>query len=239
MLYIQPTRAEAGRYLPSRAEDQFELRTRWLELQDSPEPWGRWIALLRTRKLTVEANYALYRQRRQRARQSSSLLKLPMLAIAWWEEAIPRLLYGTVHLLEEAPLRILYTIAITLLLGTVVFAGASFRGSMIPTNRDAYDSGQGVAKAAMRHYPPFNPFIYTLENTVPLVKLGMDDKWTPDTQPNPTPPCDNWCWLSKSANKIPIFRNYAFLATTRWLLIFAGWFQAAVLGAALTSRFKS
>jgi hypothetical protein len=68
----------------------------------------------------------------------------------------------------------------------------------------------------MEHYPPFQPFVYTLENALPMAKLGIDDKWMPD----------------------PTRGSYLFLATSRWLLILLGWFYAGVLGAALSGRFK-
>lgn len=71
-------------------------------------------------------------------------------------------------------------------------------------------------------YPTLNPFIYTLENAVPLVKLGQDEKWAPDRRY----PGTNW------------FTNYWFLVWSRWLLILSGWIQATILAAALADRFK-
>jgi hypothetical protein len=62
-----------------------------------------------------------------------------------------------------------------------------------------------------------------LENSLPLVKLGQDDKWAPDSSLTPK----HW------------FTNYQFLAGFRWSLILAGWAQATILAAALSNRFKT
>jgi hypothetical protein len=72
-------------------------------------------------------------------------------------------------------------------------------------------------------YPPFNPFIYSLENVLPLVKLGQDDKWAPDAAHKPR----------------VLFASYRLLAWLRWVLIIAGWVQVTVLAAAVGSQFKS
>jgi hypothetical protein len=45
--------------------------------------------------------------------------------------------------------------------------------------------------------------------------------------------------LGPSLNWLGWFNSYGFLTVTRWVIILLGWFQAAVLGAALTNRFKS
>jgi hypothetical protein len=76
--------------------------------------------------------------------------------------------------------------------------------------------------------------LYTLENSVPLVKLGMDEKWMPDPKHKPQPWFPQFRWL----DWLGWFNSYWFLVTSRVLLIFLGWFQAGVLGAALLRRFK-
>ena len=98
---------------------------------------------------------------------------------------------------------------------------------MITTTRDK--DGRPLAGGALVHCPPFQPFIYTLENAVPLVKLGMDDKWTPD------PAHDGKAWFPQYPwlNWLGWFNSYGFLNGSRQLIILLGWFQAAVLGAAV------
>jgi hypothetical protein len=83
-------------------------------------------------------------------------------------------------------------------------------------------------------YPPFHPFIYSLENAVPLVKLGMDAMWTPDPQHVPQlriPGVHVFGWQ-------PYLDDYWFLVFSRWFLIVWGWVQATVLAASLADRFR-
>ena len=133
--------------------------------------------------------------------------------------------------LQEAPLRILYPIALTLLVGTLIFAGAGRSDAMMESFRDESDA-KSLAQSA--HYPPFQPFVYTVDNAVPLVTLGMDKAWMPDRAHIARPwfPAHPWLdWLR-------VFNSYWFLAISRWLIILLGWFQATVLAAALSGRFK-
>jgi len=41
-------------------------------------------------------------------------------------------------------------------------------------------------------YLPFNPFIYSVENCIPLVKLGQDESWQPDPDPLRRVPARGW-----------------------------------------------
>jgi hypothetical protein len=159
-----------------------------------------------------------YEYRRLLAQKGHWYYRVPRIFIAW---------------LEASPLRVIILIVATLALGTLIFTGTSCSDAMISTARDK--DGQPLTGAALVHYPPFEPFVYTFENALPLVKLGVDDKWTPDPNHKGRPwfpryPCLNWLgW----------FNSYCFLAASRQALILLGWFQAAVFGLALTSRFKS
>lgn len=135
--------------------------------------------------------------------------------------------------LEENPYRILWLVSVTLLIGTLIFSAADRSGAMISTAREK--DGQPLAQTALKYYPPFSPFVYTLENALPLVKLGADDMWTPD----PAHAGKAWFPQYPSLHWLRWFNSYGFLVNARRFIILFGWFQAAVLGAALTSRFKS
>jgi hypothetical protein len=123
--------------------------------------------------------------------------------------------------LEEAPVRIAWSIAFFLLLGWLVFGHAAASGALAPTDAGAYQAFT-TGKPMPEAYPVLNPFMYTLENSVPLVHLGQDDKWAPDRSHVPT----------------AAFTGYWFLMWVRWALILLGWFQATVLAAALSGIFK-
>jgi hypothetical protein len=66
------------------------------------------------------------------------------------------------------------------------------------------------------------------------VKLGMDDKWSPDPDHQPQPWVQNVDWLKWTA----FFNWYWFLVVSRWFLILTGWIQATVFIAAVADRFK-
>ena len=124
--------------------------------------------------------------------------------------------------LEENPFRILYPLVLLLFVGTTLFSFASHSGLIAPTDKDAYIAWAGGNRFPAA-YPRFQPFVYALENALPLVKLGQDDKWAPN--PN-----------GRSRFK---FLQYRVLVISRWVLILLGWFQATLLAAAVGNRFKS
>jgi cytoskeletal protein CcmA (bactofilin family) len=196
-----------GSELPFKAEERIE----WLMLQD-PEHCskaGSWMQLrdlLERKGDRKGAKRVLYKLRCLQAEKEWFLRRSWTIAFAW---------------LEEAPSRIWRSIAFVLLLGSIVFGYAGSHGAIAPTESEAYKAfiaGSPLPSA----YPSLNPFVYTLDNAVPLVKLGQDEKWAPDRRY----PGTKW------------FTNYWFLMWTRWVLILSGWFQAGVLGAALLRRFK-
>jgi hypothetical protein len=163
-------------------------------------------ALLERKGDRKGAKYVLFRFRCLQAQKSRILWRWLKVAFAW---------------LEENPLRILCTMTFAVLLGWLVFGYAGAKGAIAPTESEAYKafiSGKSMPAA----YPTLNPVVYSLENAVPLMKLGQDEKWAPDRRY----PGTNW------------FTNYWFLMWARWLLILSGWVQATVLAAALSGRFK-
>jgi hypothetical protein len=200
-------------------------RIAWLELQPAknrlhPQPWVQLSKYLESIDNRVGAKHVLYKFRCLKAHNSRPLMSFVSVIFAW---------------LEERPVRIMYLVLFTLIVGTLIFAGASpdRSGAMVTTARDS--NGQPLSGAALSHYPKFQPFIYTLENTVPLVRLGIDDKWTLDPAHSgktlfPQRGCLNWLgW----------FNSYGFLTSFRYAIIFLGWFYAGLLGTAFTNRFKS
>jgi hypothetical protein len=138
--------------------------------------------------------------------------------------------------LEEAPIRICWSIALTLTVGWLIFAGAFSSGAMLASVQIQPNAvlSNGESKNLSAHYPLPQSFFYTLENAVPLVKLGMDEKWMPDPKHKPQPWFPQFRWL----DWLGWFNSYWFLVASRVLLICLGWFQAGVLGAALLRRFK-
>lgn len=123
-------------------------------------------------------------------------------------------------------------------LGWIVHRRAYRMGAMKPTEKeacDAFDLGE-----APPHYPPFNPLIYSIENCVPLVKLGQDDLWRAD--PNPQSRA-----APKTTGKLRGAVDSALDAIVpdwlvcpvalrwfRWIMIALGWLLATFFGAAIS-----
>ncbi|MGA3373678.1 MAG: hypothetical protein ABSC48_18170 [Terracidiphilus sp.] len=216
------------RELPLVARERID----WILLQGpdrrtEPQPWMQLRDLLERKGDRKGAKYVLRRFRYLQAQESWIL----------WRWA--RKLFA---LLEENPLRILWSIAFTLLIGTSIFAWAGSKQAMIETVRlqpamirsyeEAKTDSPVPNKPVSDHYPHFQPFVYTLENAVPLIKFGMDEKWAPDPRPELCQPWfPGWPWRY-------FLSTYAVLSFTRWMLIVWGWAQATILAASLVDRFK-
>ena len=129
-------------------------------------------------------------------------------------------------------------------LGWIVHRRAQRAGRMAPKDEEAYrefHAGRGLSKS----YPPFSPFIYSLENCAPfLVKLGQDDRWGPDPDPQPrvSPPatCKFWRLVDWLVDLLPDWAvTPRKLRCYRWLMIIVGWVLATFFVAGLTGIIKT
>jgi hypothetical protein len=199
---------ELGPEHPLKVRDRVE----WLQLQPpsdqaEPQPWMQLAALLRTKGDDDGAKRIIFELRRAQARTSNKLLRV-------WKIGFARLQQQLLWVL--APIVLITTAA------TCLFWFAGVRGAMAPTSKEAYHAWSTGSRMDAA-YPRFDPFIYSLENGLPLVKFGLDDKWAPDQAYKP-----------KDA-----IVSYDTLRWVRVILILLGWLQATVLAAAIGSRFKS
>jgi hypothetical protein len=205
---INRQKNELGPEHPLNVKDRVD----WLRLQPSsdqaePQPWMQLAALLRAKGDDDGAKRIIFELRRAQAKSNSKAMRA-------WKVGFARL--------QQQPLWVLVPIVLTTSLATCLFWFAGIQGAMAPTNKETYvewSTGSRMEDA----YPRFNPFIYSLENDLPLVKFGLDDKWAPDQTYKP-----------KDA-----IVSYATLQWGRVILIFWGWFQATVLAAAIGIEFKN
>jgi hypothetical protein len=224
-LHAEPAQEEIdnkihSKELPLKAEERIE----WLMLQpeecrDEAQPWMQLRALLEKKGDRKGAKRVLFRYTCLRAKKG------------FWGWRPLRVLYAWI---EEEPLRILWSIGFFLAMGTLTFSSANQRGAMVETARVSPSmNGKEISPL----YPHFQPFIYTLENAIPVIRLGMDERWMPNRdKPFQEPsvwPCEKW-----NFNYFTGITSYGFLTFMRWLLIIAGWVQATVLVASLAERFK-
>ena len=183
-------------------------RITWLRLQAlddyiEPQPWMHLSRILEAKGDNRSAKHVIFSLREEQSKQYSRVRRL-------WNKLAA--------LLEEKPSRVLWSLTILIILGTIVFGCAYRCGAIAPTDKEAY-TAWATGKSFQSAYPLFNPMVYTIENALPLVRLGQDDKWAPNRSGSLMR-----CW---------------FLSGFRWSLICLGWFQATLLATAVGSRFKT
>ena len=130
-------------------------------------------------------------------------------------------------------------------LGWVLYRRAARVGAMAPTEKDAYAEFHATGRPPA-HYPPFNALIYSLENCVPLVKLGQDNHWQPDPNPqDPAPSVAPELRIRKTLATLRLLRlpaqvtSPAALRWMRWIMIILGWLLATFFVAAVTGIVKT
>jgi hypothetical protein len=123
------------------------------------------------------------------------------------------------------PLRALWWIMGFVALGTMLFRWGYRMRLVSPTEEAAYESFMRNG-ATPAHYPPFNAFVYSLENFLPVVDLHQAEYWRPNPTHNPAGKPD------ASVRKHP--RAGVLLRCYLWMHILAGWILTPLLAAGLS-----
>ena len=125
------------------------------------------------------------------------------------------------------PLRALWWISGFVVLGTILFGWGYQMRLITPTEEAAYREFVTNGEAPP-HYPIFNPFVYSLENFLPVVELHQDKYWRPNPRHvvsrrsrRETAPVDS---------SVPS----RFLRWYLWIHILAGWTITPLLFAGLS-----
>jgi len=142
-------------------------RLKWLERHDfTPQPYRQLAKTLRdtgddkgSRRVLAEMERMTWAKKMPYERRIGHLLQLTI---------------GYGYL----PLRALVWLLVLVIIGISVYWGGYLAGSIVPTDKNAYDSVISC-KGLPGNYQTFHALPYSLENSFPLVKLGMEDKWTP------------------------------------------------------------
>jgi hypothetical protein len=152
-----------------------EERLPWLALQPEfrTQPYLQLSKILRAKGDDEGALKVLIEMERRRAVQTPT-------DHAW------RPLYGTTVGYGYRPLRAFWELAGLGALGWILYRRSYIAGNMVPSEEDAYSAFKRDGRPPP-HYPEFVPIVYSLENSIPLVKLGQGDKWQPDPS-NESPP---------------------------------------------------
>ncbi len=152
------------------------------------------------------------------------------------------------------PLRAVYGLGLLAGVGWIIHRRAKVQNAMAPSEKEAYEIYHKTGKLP-EHYPPFHPLIYSLENCIPLVKLGQDEKWQPDSTPlaktsvTAVPAAMNWRGRTRERAKLgwewvaqrtidPMFIRAERLRWVRWILIMLGWILATFFAAGIAGIVK-
>jgi hypothetical protein len=201
------------------APKDYKSRMDWLALQKSflPRPYRQVAKILREEGEIAGSVEVLYElERRIRARESR-----------WWRtyviDPVLRWMVGYGYY----PTRAFWWLAGLILLGFALYFAGYRAGSIAPTDKEAY----GTFKASRQfpaHYERFHAFIYSIENSLPFIKLGQVDHWQADPRP------ESFVWHA------PIFRLSVCLSLAgvlhwfQWLQILSGWVLGTLFIAGVT-----
>jgi hypothetical protein len=139
--------------------------------------------------------------------------------------------------------RALKWMALLTLIGAVFFGCGYLGGALAPTEEKAYEV------FAQRGYPPdyysqFNPLVYSIEHSFPLVNLGVKDHWAPNHAVQSDRLLFHWRifrWLHGATIwNIHIFRwnATALLRLWLWFEVPLGWLLATLFLAGFTGVVK-
>ena len=145
----------------------------------------------------------------------------------WFQRAWNMMLEVTIGF-GYRPLRALWWISGFVVLGTILFGWGYYLRIITPTEESAYREFVATGDAPP-HYPIFNPFIYSLENFLPVVELHQDRYWRPNPRHAVSGRVTRWTGPVDSSS-LPS----RFLRWYLWIHILAGWTITPLLFAGLS-----
>ncbi len=203
------------------APDDADVRLRWLALQPPgyrAQPFNQLAEVLHTGGREVESVAVLIAKRDARRKFGG---------LTFAERAWQLLLKITVGY-GYRPLQALWWILAFVILGTVLFGWGYRAGLVTPTKPRAYESFVSEG-GCPKHYPPFNSFVYSLENFLPLVDLHQAEHW----RPNPRHTRDHQITLFARRRDLGKVEGSA-LRIYLWIHILAGWTLTPLFVAGIT-----
>jgi hypothetical protein len=175
-------------YVRISSDGRFNVkkRLRWLGLQPQspfhPKPYLQLAKVLQESgdsegALCVKERMEDLRRKEERSAKSGFWSFLLNWAATFWNFLLKWTIgYG------YYPKRAIWWLVLLAALGWFIYGRSYFAGTMTPTDKDAYNTFEAGGPLPP-HYPKFSASIYSLENSLPLAKLGQADKWQPAPQP--------------------------------------------------------
>jgi hypothetical protein len=152
---------------------QIRARLAWLGrlAQFSTQPYQEFAKFLRSEGSQLGSQRVLFRMEDQRRK----LENRQFFARAW-----SFLLKVTVGYGYYPSRPALWWLAALTLVGCALFWAGYRAGNVVPTDKEAYTAFENEHRPPS-YYGTFHAFIFSLENSFQLVKLGQADRWQPNT----------------------------------------------------------
>jgi hypothetical protein len=197
------------------------LRRQPLSLQSQPQPYRQLAQVLRENG----AHEGAIRVEIAREDALTEYGGIPLGNRLWRHALRATIGYG------YRPLRALWWILLFVLLGTVLFRWGYAARLIAPTEENAYHTFAKTGTPPI-HYPPFNSFVYSLENFLPVVDLHQGTYWRPNPHHRPAKTRGPFKWLGET---MPA----ALLRWYLWVHILAGWTITPLLFAGLAGLLRN
>lgn len=208
--------------LDDQASPPAKIQVKWLQRQSQSEfiaqPYEQLAAVLRRMGREEEAVNVLIAKNDDHGRHPEGPLEW-----LWYS------LFGKLIGYGYRPANALNLSLLVISMGTLIF-GAGYRRSLVtPRDDRAYVIVDGGAHQLSENYPRFNPFIYSLETFVPLVKLEVEQYWIPNANRG----------VEIRVREFMLPKNGAVLRWYLWFHIIAGWILTTLWVGGLTGLLKT
>jgi|GEM_PF-5796989 len=196
----------------------------------SPQPYYQLAKVLSISGYENEANEVLIRKEedyiRRELYEKHNLEIRRFFNLEYYKLLAKKWVWGKIAGYGYDPLRVLRLMIGFLLTGFVIFYLANKSGFIVPANVNVLLSHEyqkyGVLIGVPKGYPSFNPFVYSLNDIIPIINLYQTEYWIPNT---------NTFWGS-------------IVMVWLWIEIISGWvltsiFVVAISGLAQRNPFRS
>ncbi len=138
----------------------------------------------------------------------------------------------------QMPLRALWWLLGLISMGCIFYSLGYLGGVISPSEKDSH------AAFKKQGYPPdgyseFNPLIYSIEHSFPLINLEVKDHWQPGPERITIPPTVHWevsQWLRDQGLELD---SPTFMQMWMWTQTIIGWVLATLFVAGLTGAVKT
>ena len=241
--FLEASEESSGKKYEINIPTDAPTRLKWLDIQPQfrPQPYRQLAKVLREMGDDDGAKEVLFEmESRARAENRRRLFHSPG---RWLVRSTEDTFSGALVGYGIYPIWALgYSLGLTGL-GWIIFRRAQRVGAMAPTGQSACETfhAEGVTPKC---YPPFIPLVYSLENCLPVIKLGQDERWQPDPHPKTRVPPASSGRFGRAVDRLSdLVPGYLVtpkcLRFLRWGMIIVGWVLAIYFVAGLTGAVKT